>query len=410
MKYSKQLLGILGLTVMALFIQWSNPTQAAAAEGPDIQVEDEEVERDFLRYETGKGLRVGDKVTFFGYGELHYNNVIGSSGDKFDFHRFVIGLGIDFTDWLVFRSEIDFEHAATELELEIAYLDFLIHELFNVRTGIILTPVGFLNEHHEPTLFYSVERPQFNTVIIPTTWFGAGVGFHGKTDFGLHYQAYLMESLDAINESNQTGGFRGSKGLRSARRKTAEAPGRDVAGVVRLEYKGMNWFQVGTSFWLGNTSQGNAAVDGGLTSVIESDLRFQFEGLELTFVGAWIHIQNADQINAAIQAVDPATPFTDLVGTDILGGYAEIAYHLFHHLWPSTTHDLVVFARHERFDTQFRMPTGATADSANKRHTTTFGLAYFPIDQVAIKVDYNVNRNSAGTANDQFNAGFAFHY
>ncbi len=380
-------------------------------DGPDIQVEDEAVKKDFLHYEKGKGLHVGNKVTLFGYGELHYNNVIGSSGDKFDFHRFVIGLGVDWTDWLIFRAEVDFEHAATEIELELAYLDFLIHESFNARTGIILTPVSYLNMHHEPTLFYSVERPQFHTVIIPTTWFGAAAGFHGKTDFGLGYQIYVMESLDAVNTSKQTGGFLGTKGIRGGRRKTAEAPGRDVAGVVRLDYNGIKWFRIGTSFWAGNTGQGNPLVPGGgLTTVIEADMGFKFEGLELIFAGAWIHIKNANQINAAIQAVDPTTPFTNFVASDILGGYAELAYHVFHHIWPSQKMDLVVFGRHERYNTQHTMPAGFAADPANNRNTTTLGLSFFPIEQVALKVDYSFNRNKAGTANDQFNAGFAFVY
>ncbi len=410
-------MGIVGSLILASTPAWALETNstasepelaAASASKPDIQVDDETVNKDFIRYEKDKGLRVGNKISFFGYGEMHYNNVIGSSGDKFDFHRFVIGLGVDFTDWLIFRSEIDFEHAAQELELEIAYLDFLIHDLINVRTGITLIPVGFLNEHHEPTLFYSVERPQFNTVIIPTTWFAAAIGIHGETDFGLGYQLYLTESLDAVNESDAGKGFTGSKGLRNARRKTSEAPGRDVAGVARLEYKGVQGLQLGTSFWVGNTGQGNATTNGGLTTIIEGDLRFQIEGLEFVGVGAWIHMSDAAAINNAILAVDPT--FSDFVASDIVGYYFELAYHLFHHIWPETSHDVVIFGRHERYNTQHKMPTGFASNTANNRNTTTFGVAYFPIDQVAIKLDYSLNRNGAGTASDQLNAGFAFTY
>ena len=386
--------------VLAMILVWATPGWAEET-GPDIQVEEESLQEDFIRYEKKRGLHVGDQVTLFGYGELHYTNPIGTSGDEFDFHRFVIGLGIDFTDWLIFRSEVDFEHAATEIELEIAYLDFLFYDVFNARTGIVLTPVGFLNEHHEPTLFYSVERPQFNTVIIPTTWFGAAAGFHGKTEFGLGYQIYVMESLDALK-------FTGSKGLRGGRGKTAEALGRDVAGTVRLEYTGVSGLQIGTSFWAGNTGQGNATIDGGLVTIAEGDARFQIEGLEFTFTGAWVHIGDADRINLAILAGDPT--FTNFVASDIVGYYGELAYHVFHHLWPTSRFDLVAFGRHERFNTQHKMPSGFASDPANDRNTTTFGVAFYPIEQVALKADYNFNRNDAGTANDQFNAGFAFVY
>ena len=395
---------------VVLFVGLIASPVIVASEGPEIQVSDEEVEKDFVRYEEGRGIRVGDKLSFFGYGELHYNDPIGTStGDQFDFHRMVIGIGIDFTDWLIFRTEIDFEHAATEIELELAYLDFLISDIFNVRMGSILVPVGFLNTHHELTFYYSVERPQFNTVIIPTSWMAAGAGFHGKTEFGLEYQAYIMESLDAVG-GTFNGGFRGDRGLRNGRRKVAEAAGRDVAGVLRLDYKGIKGLQIGTSVWLGNTGQGSGVVGGGLTSIIEGDIRFQIEGFEVTGVGAWVHIADAAGINAAIQAIDPTTAFTNFVASDIIGLYGEVAYHLFHHLWPNSPYDLVVFGRHERYNTQHNMPAGFAAAAANDRHTTTAGIAFYPIKQVALKFDYSFNRNQAGTANDQFNAGFAFIY
>ena len=167
---------------------WAAEKDKDAEQGPlvDVDKADLEPEPVTLRYEPGKGLRIGNRVTIFGYGELQYKNPIGTAqGDQFDFHRFVIGVGAEFTDWLIFESEVDFEHAAQDLELELAYLDFLVLPEFNVRTGIVLTPVGFLNEHHEPTMYYSVERPLFDTIVIPTSWFGAGVGFHGETDWNI---------------------------------------------------------------------------------------------------------------------------------------------------------------------------------------------------------------------------------
>lgn len=380
-----------------------------ATEGPELEVPSEELEKDFLHYEEGHGIRVGDKLSFFGYGELHYNNPLNSSADRFDMHRMVIGVGVDFTDWLIFRTEIDFEHAATEIELEFAYLDFLLSDLFNVRAGSILMPIGFLNNHHEPTLYYSVERPQFDTVIIPTTWQAAGVGFHGETPFGLGYELYVMESLDAVGDGFGDG-FRGDRGLRQGRRHTAEAPGRDIAGMLRLDYKGIQGLQLGTSVWVGNTGQGNATVGGGLTTILTGDVRYQLAGFELTATGAWIHIGDAAGINAAIQAIDPATAFTNFVASDIIGYYGELAYHVFHHAWPDSPYDLVVFGRHERYNTQHKMPTGFARNVANERNTTTLGLAFYPIKNVALKLDYNINRNAAGTANDQLNAGFAFMY
>lgn len=385
-------------------LSWAAERDTDEDQAPLVEVDDTDLEPKeiTLRYEPGKGLRIGDRVTIFGYGELHYNDPIGTSqGDQFDFHRFVIGVGAEFTEWLLFEAEVDFEHAATELELELAFLDFLVLPEFNVRTGIVLTPVGFLNEHHEPTLYYSVERPLFNTVVIPTSWFGAALGFHGVTDFGLEYSTYVMESLDAT-------GFSGSDGIRGGRGKTAEAPGSDVAGTARIAYSGVPGLQLGASVWVGATAQGNPLIDTGLVTIAEGDIRYSIEGVELTFVGAWTFIQDAAGINTAIQAQEPA--FSDFVASQIVGGYAELAYHVFHQLWPTSPVDVVVYGRHERVNTQHKMPAGFASDPANNRRRTTVGIAVYPVKQVAIKFDYSFNRNDAGTANDQFDAGIAFVY
>ena len=100
-------------------------------------------------------------------------------------------------------SELELEHAVVspetggELELEQAYVDFLISRPFNLRAGMVLAPVGVINERHEPPVFHGVERPFVETVIIPTTWFGAGAGVHGELRGGFRYRAYAMETLDA---------------------------------------------------------------------------------------------------------------------------------------------------------------------------------------------------------------------
>ena len=383
---------------------WAAEQDTDADQGPLVEVDEAELDPESisLRYQPGKGLRIGDHVTIFGYGELHYNNPIGTSqGDQFDFHRFVIGVGAEFTDWLIFESEIDFEHAAQDLELEIAFLDFLVLPEFNVRTGVVLAPVGFLNEHHEPTLYYSVERPLFDTIVIPTSWSGAALGFHGETDFGLEYRTYVMQSLDAT-------GFSGSEGLRGGVLPTDEAPGTDVAGTARIAYNGVSGLQVGASVWVGATAQGNPLIDTGLVTIAEGDIRYSIEGVELTFAGAWTFIQDASGINNAIIAQDPT--FTDFVASQIVGGYAELAYHVFHQLWPTSPVDIVVFGRHERINTQHKMPAGFASDPANNQRRTTVGLAVYPIKQVAIKFDYSFNRNDAGTGQDQFDAGIAFVY
>lgn len=380
-------------------------------EGPTVEVPEEELSKDAQGDEEGlKRLGNFGRFHLFGYGELHYNGRIGPTGNEIDFHRLVLGVGYDFTDWLVFRSELDFEHAFKEPELEFAYLDFLLKPWANVRLGAILVPMGVINQHHEPPLFYSVERPELYRVIIPTSWQGAGAGVHGKFGNGFDYELYGLSSLTAV-QLDDTGAidqsFSGSEGFHDDH-SIGEAPGRDFGAAGRLQYKGIPGLRLGTSFFAGNTGQGNGAIGGGFLTMLEADAKYSFQGIDLDGAFAFTNLSDAGNINNVLIAADPT--FTDFVGKEMLGYYVEGAYHLFHHLLPETKHDLVVFGRFEAFDTQFRMPAGFAKDPANDRNTVTAGISYLPIPQVAIKADYMFNWNRANAGVDQFNLGVGFYY
>lgn len=53
-----------------------------------------------------------NKFEFGGYGDVHANfNQDGGDGDQFDFHRLVMYVGYDFSDWIRLHSEFELEHA-----------------------------------------------------------------------------------------------------------------------------------------------------------------------------------------------------------------------------------------------------------------------------------------------------------
>src|SRR5262249_26041335 len=151
-----------------------------------------------------------------GYMELHFNHPTDGAPPILDFHRFVLLFTHRFSDRIRFVSEVEIEHAfvegleeSGELELEQAYLDFLLRPSLNFRAGMLLVPVGIINERHEPPVFHGVERPFVDTFIVPTTWFDAGAGIHGAFGKGFRYRAYLMAPLDAT-EFTAGGGISGS--------------------------------------------------------------------------------------------------------------------------------------------------------------------------------------------------------
>jgi hypothetical protein len=120
-----------------------------------------------------------ERTTIGGYGEVHYNNLDGSGGasdkEEIDLHRFVLFVGHEFNEDIRFFSEIEYEHGVAgdgqvgEVEVEQAYVEFDLNDRHLARTGVALLPVGIINETHEPTTFYGVERNPVEKDIIPAT-------------------------------------------------------------------------------------------------------------------------------------------------------------------------------------------------------------------------------------------------
>ena len=154
-----------------------------------------------------------------GYMDFHFNDR-QESDPVLDFHRFVLLFNHSFSERVRFVAELELEHAVVsdetdgELELEQAYVDFLISRPFNARVGMVLAPVGVINERHEPPVYHGVERPSVETVINPTTWFGAGViplGSAPSWDAGMDGRRVrnLTPSISLVRGVSSTLGPRG---------------------------------------------------------------------------------------------------------------------------------------------------------------------------------------------------------
>lgn len=323
-----------------------------------------------------------------GYMELHYNRPEGTD-PVLDFHRFVLLFNHSFSPRVRFVGELELEHAVVEgleeegeLELEQAYVDFLVHRAFNVRAGMLLAPVGIINERHEPPVFNGVERPFVDTVIIPTTWFDAGAGVHGELPRGFRYRAYVMAPLDALE-------FSADEGLRGATQKGAEANVRSAAWTGRVEYLGVRGLTVGASGWKGDSSFAVPRLDVGVR-VLEADVRYRRARLELRGQVAHVSIGDAAALNDAVTRQIGVSPN---IARAMRGFYTEAGYRV----WDAgPARDLVAFARYENFDTQYRMPEGYVRLEQFDRDAWTFGVTYYPDADVAVKADYSLVRNQSG--------------
>ncbi|HWK10118.1 MAG TPA: hypothetical protein VNR64_08705, partial [Vicinamibacterales bacterium] len=306
---------------------------------------------------------------------------------RLDFHRFVLLVTHRFSDRIRFVGELEVEHAlvegledAGELELEQAYVDFLLSRRFNVRAGMMLMPVGIINERHEPPVFYGVERPFVDTVIVPSTWFEVGAGVHGEIGRGWRYRAFITSPLDASE-------FNAEEGIREGIQKGSDTNIGRPAVTGRLEYAGLRGLTVGTSVWSGHSGfQFRPRFEVPVT-VAEADARYSRDRLELRGQFAHVTIDNADLLNDALGRAVGVIPN---VARALRGFYGEAGYRV---ISGARIGEIGVFARYENFDTQFRMPAGYLPLKSLDRDAIVTGVTYWPDPDIAVKFDYSVVRN-----------------
>ena len=327
------------------------------------------------------------RMPLSGYMDFHFNKPDGEPGVA-DFHRFVLLFGHSFSRRMQFWAELELEHAfvaggeeSGELELEQAYLDFLVHPRLNVRSGIMLAPMGLINERHEPPSFNGVERPFVDTLIIPTTWFGPGAGVHGDLGRGFTYKAYVMDPLDSSL-------FNAEEGFRDGRQKAFKSVMQNPALTGRLEYHGLPGVSLGTSYWSGKTGFATPGINPRVT-IFEFDGRGSLGRFDFRGEFAQTYMDQTAELNALLQRTTGVNPN---IAERMRGFYVEGAYHLLPNRY---RHDLVAFSRYENFDTQNRMADGFLPLGEFDRDALITGLTYFPEPDVALKFDYTILRNQS---------------
>lgn len=333
--------------------------------------------------EAGQGPFEGTSIG--GYGELHYNNLDADDSaedvDEVDLHRFVLFVGHEFSERVRFFSELEVEHslagdgAPGEVELEQAYVDFALNDTTTAQTGLFLLPLGILNETHEPTTFYGVERNEVESIIIPSTWWEAGAGLKGRFDNGLSWDLAVHSGLAMPT----TGGdaFR----VRDGRQKVAEALASDPAYTARLKYTGWPGLELSASYqYQSDPSQlPGDGLDNGHLFTTHAVYQAGNFGLRALY-GSWTFN------GAAVEAA----------GDDSQDGW---------YLEPS-------FRLNERFGVYARYADLDGARDEDKFTQQEVGLNYWPVPGVVLKMDLRSRDHSltslTGSDFDGFDLGFGY--
>jgi hypothetical protein len=358
-------------------------------------------------YGVERGAAIGGygEAVLQGFSEDNDDGTASGKLNQFDFLRAIVYLGYKWNEQFLFNSELEFEHASTDeggsVSVEFAYVDFLNRREVNLRGGMVLVPMGFVNELHEPTVFYGSNRPQVETVIIPSTWRENGGGAFGEIG-PVTYRSYLVAGLDSA-------GFSAGSGLRGGRQKGSRSLAEDFAWTGRVDLTGFPGFLVGGSFFLGGSGQGDitptgASIDGAV-HLFDVHAQYNFQGLQLRGLYAASTVGNAELINESLGLNGNAS-----IGSELAGWYLEAAYDFIGRGAFDSNWSVSPFARYEEFDTQAEVPSGYSRNPANDRSVLTLGFEFQPLTSVVLKVDYQDYRNQAGTGTNQWNFAVGYQF
>jgi len=372
-------------------------------------------------YGLESGLSIG------GYGEFFYRNFISDEDagtdsvgglqisdrqlDRADALRLVMYLGYRFTDRIVFNSEIEFEHASTggtasssggSASVEFAALDFFWKKEVNYRAGLLLVPMGFLNEIHEPPFFHGVQRPETERRIIPSTWREMGMGLFGELGESVEYRAYVVTGFNARGFSDS--------GIRGGRQKGNRSLAEDFAFVGRVDWTPTPDWMIGGSLYYGDSGQdqeigGEIDVPDAALLAFEAHAQYRHEQFEARALFAYNQLSDARDLNVALDR-----PLHRPIADKMLGGYVEVAYDLWPTIFKNYDKYLAPFLRVEYVDTQYEVPSGYTPNRRNAYWLYTPGVTFKPHPNVAIKLEYRNFSTQGAPRPDEiaFGMGFAF--
>lgn len=360
------------------------------------------------------------KAIVGGYMDLqfrtHRNAVLETGGgggttNGFDQQRFVPFIYADITEHLKFASELEIEHGIrgntgnNEISLEFAHVDYLVHELLNVRAGIVLIPLGKFNLLHDSPLNDLTDRPIVSRLVIPSTMSETGAGLYGtfypgrtgKVDYEVYYTTgpcgYQPNGAPRVSE---TGGTKDSR-----QRKCWSDDGFDInngkAVSGRLAYSPMLGVEVAGSGYFGNQS----ATSYNPLSVYAVDWTLQKGPFEIIGEAAWAYARgNSRAIPGS--SITGFTPGSILSGVNTLnplsgppqrlwGFYAQANYHFMPSfltkLAPKRFGEGSTFTAVFRYD-RVNLNMDNKGENAGEWEQLSFGLNYRPIEDAVIKMSY----------------------
>ena len=356
----------------------------------------------------GSMIASDQKLTIGGYAQIDYNQPIDKTQKRtgeMDVHRLVMLFGYKFSDKVTFITEIEYEHVK-EVYVEQAFLDYKLINNHSLRGGLLLIPVGIINEYHEPPTFNGVERPLIDTYIVPSTWREIGAGMTGIfPEISVRYQAYLVAGFLGYDGNAR---MNGQNGLRRARQRGARSliNSPDLTG--RVDYYGLSGWQIGLSGYFGKTestlyngiskvnreaiSRADSSAVG--VSMLGFDTRYRRKGFQAKAQMYLVSLQNTEQYNRFTAGPSGSNN----LGSSMYGYYIESGYDIFR-LFGGLNTELIPFLRYEQYDMHYRTSLMTSLNPLLRVSSITTGLTFMAAPGAAVKADYQFISKGRGSSN-----------
>ena len=331
------------------------------------------------------------KIKIGGYGQIDYNQPLvenTKSAGTLDVHRVILFFGYSFNPKWELITEIELEHVK-EVFVEQAYFSYKHNKYINFKGGLLLIPMGYINEYHEPPTFFGVERPLLDSKVVPTTWREIGFGVFGRIpELSLKYQLYLVNGFMGYDGSAK---FDGDDAYRGGRQKGAESIINYPNISTKIELYGIKRIKLGLSGYFGKsqsslisglTTSNEAALLQADSSVISIrmfgfDASYRYKAVQIRTQAIYAFNKNTEAYNQF---------GASNLGEEIFGFYLEASYNVFATRKMSSR--LIPFVRYENFDTQFVVDAGTFKNPESHRQVWISGINFYPTNGLVLKADY----------------------
>lgn len=340
------------------------------------------------------------------YGELIYNRPTKSSENaQADVRRFVLGFQHRFDGKTKVVTELEVEHAVSsaddpgEVEVEQAYVERQLTPTWAARGGLFLIPIGLLNENHEPTAFYGVERNFVESAIIPTTWREGGLQFVGAFDNGVTLQAGVSTGFD-LTKWDAASSEGTESPLGAVHQELSLAKARDLSVFGALNWRGVPGLLVGGGLFTGGATHGQSPASARVT-LWDVHARWTPGNWDLSALYSRGSISNSAALNT------PLVGNPTLIPKSFDGAYVQAAYKV----WSMEDYSLAPFVRWEQFNTARSfadLGPGLTPDAARTERVVTLGANFQLTPGVVVKAD--VQRFRENTLANRVNLGMGWSF